>query len=52
MRGSHGRRSFLFVWKVLVLLRARSEVIFAPQGSLFLLGATALENSGADVDPI
>ena len=27
-------------------------VIFAPKGSLFLLGATALENFGVDVNPI
>ena len=27
-------------------------VIFAPKGSLFLLGATALENFGLEVDPI
>ena len=27
-------------------------VIFAPKGSLFLLGATALENFGVDADPI
>ena len=27
-------------------------VIFAPEGSLFLLGATALENFGVEVDPI
>lgn len=27
-------------------------VIFAPQGSLFLLGATALENFGVAVDPV
>lgn len=27
-------------------------VIFAPQGSLFLLGATALENFGVDADPV
>jgi predicted aspartyl protease len=27
-------------------------VIFAPKGSLFLLGATALENFGVDVDPV
>jgi len=27
-------------------------VIFAPQDSLFLLGATALENFGVEVDPI
>ena len=27
-------------------------VIFAPRGSLFLLGATALENFGLEVDPI
>ena len=27
-------------------------VIFAPQGSLFLLGATALENFGVEVDPM
>jgi hypothetical protein len=26
-------------------------VVFAPQGSLCLLGATALENFGVDVDP-
>jgi predicted aspartyl protease len=26
-------------------------VIFAPKGSLFLLGVTALENFGVDVDP-
>jgi len=27
-------------------------VIFAPHGSLFLLGATALENFGVEVDPV
>jgi len=27
-------------------------VIFAPKGSLFLIGATALENFGVGVDPI
>lgn len=27
-------------------------VIFAPKGSLFLLGTTALENFGVEVDPI
>ena len=27
-------------------------VIFAPKGSLFLLGATALENFGVEVDPM
>jgi predicted aspartyl protease len=27
-------------------------VIFAPKDSLFLLGATALENFGVDVDPV
>src|SRR3990172_2160383 len=27
-------------------------VIFAPKGSLFLLGATALENFGVEADPI
>jgi len=27
-------------------------VIFGPKGSLFLLGATALENFGVEVDPI
>lgn len=27
-------------------------VVFAPQGSLYLLGATALENFGVDADPI
>ena len=27
-------------------------IIFAPKGSLFLLGATALENFGVDIDPI
>ncbi len=27
-------------------------VVFAPKGSLFLLGATALENFGLDADPI
>ena len=26
--------------------------VFAPKGSLFLLGATALENFGVDVDPV
>jgi len=26
-------------------------VVFAPKGSLYLLGATALENFGVDVDP-
>jgi hypothetical protein len=29
-----------------------SPVIFVPKGSLFLLGATALENFGVEVDPI
>ena len=27
-------------------------VVFAPKGSLYLLGATALENFGVEVDPI
>lgn len=27
-------------------------VVFAPKGSLFLLGATALENFGVEVDPV
>ena len=27
-------------------------VIFAPKGSLFLIGATALENFGVEVDPL
>ena len=27
-------------------------IIFAPKGSLFLIGATALENFGVEVDPI
>ena len=27
-------------------------VIFAPKGALFLLGATALENFGVEVDPV
>jgi len=27
-------------------------IIFAPKGSLFLLGATALENFGVEVDPV
>jgi predicted aspartyl protease len=27
-------------------------VVFAPRGSLFLLGATALENFGVEVDPV
>jgi predicted aspartyl protease len=27
-------------------------VIFAPKGALFLLGATALENFGVEVDPL
>ncbi len=27
-------------------------VVFAPKGSLFLIGATALENFGVEVDPI
>jgi predicted aspartyl protease len=27
-------------------------VIFAPKGSLFLIGATALENFGVEVDPV
>jgi hypothetical protein len=26
-------------------------VVFAPKGSLYLLGATALENFGVDADP-
>ena len=32
--------------------RIPCPVIFAPKGSLFLLGATALENFGVDADPI
>jgi predicted aspartyl protease len=32
--------------------RITCPVIFAPTGSLFLLGATALENFGVDADPI
>ena len=32
--------------------RITCPVIFAPKGSLFLLGATALENFGVDADPI
>jgi predicted aspartyl protease len=32
--------------------RLPCPVIFAPKGSLFLLGATALENFGVEVDPI
>lgn len=32
--------------------RIPCPVIFAPKGSLFLLGATALENFGLGVDPI
>jgi predicted aspartyl protease len=32
--------------------RIPCPVIFAPKGSLFLLGATALENFGVEVDPI
>jgi len=32
--------------------RIPCPVIFGPKGSLFLLGATALENFGVDVDPI
>jgi len=32
--------------------RIPCPVIFGPKGSLFLLGDTALENFGVDVDPI
>jgi hypothetical protein len=32
--------------------RIPCPVIFGPKGSLFLLGATALENFGVEVDPI
>lgn len=32
--------------------RITCPVIFAPKGSLFLLGATALENFGVDADPV
>jgi predicted aspartyl protease len=32
--------------------RLPCPVIFAPKGSLFLLGATALENFGVEVDPL
>jgi predicted aspartyl protease len=32
--------------------RIPCPLIFAPEGSLFLLGATALENFGVEVDPI
>ncbi|MBI3921218.1 MAG: hypothetical protein HY318_07360 [Armatimonadetes bacterium] len=31
--------------------RMPCPVVFAPKGSLFLLGATALENFGVEVDP-
>lgn len=32
--------------------RIPCPVVFAPKGSLFLLGATALENFGVEVDPV
>lgn len=32
--------------------RVPCPVVFAPKGSLFLLGATALENFGVEVDPL
>jgi predicted aspartyl protease len=32
--------------------RIPCPVIFAPKGSLFLIGATALENFGVEVDPL
>lgn len=52
-----GRRDRRLLGEVLFNIEELNEtltcpVIFAPKGSLFLLGATALENFGVDVDPI
>jgi predicted aspartyl protease len=52
-----GRRDRRLLGEVLFDIEELHEtltcpVIFAPIGSLYLLGATALENFGVDVDPI
>lgn len=51
-----GRRDKRLLGEALFTIEELDEtmtcpVIFAPKGSLFLLGATALENFGVDVDP-
>ena len=51
--GRHDRR---LMGEALFTLRELDEtltcpVVFAPKGSLYLLGATALENFGVDADP-
>ena len=51
-----GRRDRRLMGEALFTLPELNEtltcpVVFAPKGSLYLLGATALENFGVDVDP-
>jgi predicted aspartyl protease len=51
-----GRRDRRLMGEALFTLPELEEtltcpVVFAPKGSLYLLGATALENFGVDVDP-
>lgn len=52
-----GRRNRRLLGEALFTIQELNEtltcpVIFAPKKSLYLLGATALENFGVDVDPI
>ncbi len=51
-----GRRERRLLGEALITLQETAEtltcpVIFAPKDSLYLLGATALENFGVDADP-
>jgi len=51
-----GRRERRLLGEALFTLQELGEtltcpVVFGPPGSLYLLGATALENFGVDVDP-
>jgi len=53
---SDGRHDRRLMGEALFTLRELDEtltcpVVFAPKGSLYLLGATALENFGVDADP-
>jgi len=51
-----GRRDRRLLGEAILTVQALDEsltcpVIFAPRGSLYLLGATALENFGVQADP-
>ncbi len=53
---AHGRRDHRLLGEALLSLPVLGEtltcpVLFGPAGSLYLLGATALENFGAEADP-